>query len=117
MVINNDGDYSPGRFLAANELKTMLAHVLLNYDIKMANGDQRPSNFRFSALALPDPSAEVLFRKRTWMVRRTLLFEGVVMPVAVIQFELTTKFTVPSPTEHTKEPMIGVYMDNRLQQL
>ncbi|KAI6115212.1 hypothetical protein EDD16DRAFT_1482978 [Pisolithus croceorrhizus] len=25
---------SPGRFLAANELKTMLAHTLISYDVK-----------------------------------------------------------------------------------
>lgn len=28
----------PGRFFVVNELKVMLAHVLLNYDIKMADG-------------------------------------------------------------------------------
>ena len=64
-MIYDDAGYSPGRFFAANELKTMLAHVLLNYDVKMANGDKRPSNLRFSALAMPDTAAELLFRKRT----------------------------------------------------
>ncbi|KAF8621411.1 hypothetical protein AX15_007823 [Amanita polypyramis BW_CC] len=53
-----------GRFFAANELKTMLAHVLLNYDIKMADGRGRPSNLWIGGEVMPDPTANVLFRKR-----------------------------------------------------
>jgi len=55
---------SPGRFFAAVELKTMLAHVLLNYDIKMANDAGRPPNITIASEMMPDPSAKVLFRKR-----------------------------------------------------
>ena len=55
---------SPGRFFAAVELKTMLAYVLLNYDIKMANDAGRPSNLHIGSEMMPDPIAEVLFRKR-----------------------------------------------------
>jgi len=54
----------PGRFFASNELKTMLAHVLLNYDVKMANGDERPRNLSIGLSNLPNPSAEVMFRQR-----------------------------------------------------
>ncbi|KAF8347875.1 cytochrome P450 [Amanita rubescens] len=54
----------PGRFLAGSELKTMLAHILLNYDIKLANGNERPKNVWFGRSCSPDPTAEVLFRKR-----------------------------------------------------
>ena len=55
---------SPGRFFAANELKAILAHILLNYDVKMANGGGRPENMWFGRSALPNTKAEMLFRKR-----------------------------------------------------
>ena len=55
---------SPGRFFVANELKAMLAHVLLNYDIKMADGRGRPENWQFGIYTGPDMKAKILFRKR-----------------------------------------------------
>ncbi|KIL65013.1 hypothetical protein M378DRAFT_77528, partial [Amanita muscaria Koide BX008] len=55
----------PGRFFAANELKVMLAHVLLNYDVHMANGGGRPANCVFGPDSMPDPTAQVMFRKRS----------------------------------------------------
>ena len=58
-------NFSPGRFFATNEVKAMLAHVLLNYDVKMANVDGCPSELWFGLLSIPDPTAEVMFRKRT----------------------------------------------------
>ncbi|KAF8583781.1 cytochrome P450 [Ramaria rubella] len=51
----------PGRFFAANELKLMLAHTLLTYDIKM---DAPPREMWFGHLRLIDDKADVLFRKR-----------------------------------------------------
>jgi cytochrome P450 len=54
----------PGRFFAAYELKQMLAHVVLNYDVKFENEGVRPPNKRFMTISLPDPTVEVLFRKR-----------------------------------------------------
>lgn len=56
--------FSPGRLFVAAELKSMLAHVLMNYDIKMPNGAGRPANIRIGQEMLPDVTAEVLFRKR-----------------------------------------------------
>lgn len=55
---------SPGRFFAVNEIKTMLAYVLLNYDVKMANDGGPPSEVWFGTTVTPDPKAEVMFRKR-----------------------------------------------------
>ena len=55
---------SPGRFFAANELKAMLAHILLNYDVKMADGGGRPENVWIGVSSLPNTGAEMLFRKR-----------------------------------------------------
>ncbi|PSS38092.1 hypothetical protein PHLCEN_2v72 [Hermanssonia centrifuga] len=52
----------PGRFFAANELKAMMAHVVINYDIKL-EGDL-PEPKRWAQAVFPDPKAEVMFKKR-----------------------------------------------------
>jgi len=54
----------PGRFFAATELKTMLAHLVLNYDIKMEDEGVLPSPIWFNFVTVPNPKIEVLFRKR-----------------------------------------------------
>ncbi|KAM6499133.1 Cytochrome P450 [Amanita muscaria] len=54
----------PGRFFATNQLKVMLAHILLNYDVKMPDGKGRPRNWVFGTHIAPDFRAKVLFRKR-----------------------------------------------------
>ncbi|KAJ3009335.1 hypothetical protein NUW54_g2814 [Trametes sanguinea] len=54
----------PGRFFAANELKTMLAYLVLNYDVRFEEEGKRPANLRFGPADLPAPNATVLFRKR-----------------------------------------------------
>ncbi|KAI8989894.1 cytochrome P450 [Trametes punicea] len=53
----------PGRFFAANELKTMLAYLVLNYDMKFEGG-KRPADLRFGPVQLPARDATMLFRKR-----------------------------------------------------
>ena len=55
---------SPGRFFAAVELKALLAFLVTNYDFKLADGDARPPTFYFADAVIPDPSAELMFRKR-----------------------------------------------------
>ena len=55
---------SPGRFFAANELKTMLAHLVLHYDVRFAEEGKRPANVRFGPADLPSHTAKVLFRRR-----------------------------------------------------
>ena len=42
----------------------MLAHILLNYDVKMADGGGRPADVWHGRSASPNTKAEVLFRKR-----------------------------------------------------
>ncbi|KAJ2919582.1 hypothetical protein MD484_g822, partial [Candolleomyces efflorescens] len=55
----------PGRFFAVNEVKAMMAHILLNYDIKLPGDSQEvPAGQYFAASRSPAPGAEVLFRKR-----------------------------------------------------
>ncbi|KAG2005586.1 cytochrome P450 [Coprinopsis cinerea AmutBmut pab1-1] len=55
----------PGRYLAVNEAKLVLAHVLLNYDIKLPNDRTTPPEpFWIGESRAMDPKAEILFRRR-----------------------------------------------------
>ncbi|KAF8964278.1 cytochrome P450 [Flammula alnicola] len=54
----------PGRFFAVNELKAMLAHVLLTYDVKLPDDGPRPENVWFQVGCSPNSTAQVIFRKR-----------------------------------------------------
>lgn len=55
----------PGRFFAASELKLILAYYVLNYDIKLKEGESRPEPTRFMMIKSPNQKAEVLFRRRS----------------------------------------------------
>lgn len=44
-------------------MKTMLAHILLNYDVKFADG-RRPDDMRIAMAKLPAKGGKVMFRKR-----------------------------------------------------
>lgn len=47
------------------ELKMMLAHILLNYDISLPLGVlKRPRNISFDGAVVPDPKAELVFTER-----------------------------------------------------
>ena len=54
----------PGRFFAASELKLMLAHVVVTYDVKLEKEGIRPPDKWFGVNCIPNTTAEVLFRKR-----------------------------------------------------
>lgn len=54
----------PGRFFAGNEIKMMLAHCLINFDMKL-KGQERPKPMMVMMSKTPDPNGEVLFRRRT----------------------------------------------------
>ncbi|KAG5651324.1 hypothetical protein H0H81_009077 [Sphagnurus paluster] len=54
----------PGRFFAANELKLMLAHLVMTYDVKLEGNAERPPNKWLIANCMPNPTAEILIRKR-----------------------------------------------------
>jgi hypothetical protein len=57
------GSCSPGRFFAAAELKTMLCHLLLKYDVKF---EDRPAVEVWRGFArLVDTNAVVSFRARS----------------------------------------------------
>jgi len=54
----------PGRFFASNELKVMLAHLILDYDVKMEKEGVRPTNRWVGFNPMPDTRMSVLFRRR-----------------------------------------------------
>jgi len=55
---------SPGRFFAANELKSMLAHIVVTYDVKLEDNTTRPPSLRIGSMAAANPRAKVMFRNR-----------------------------------------------------
>ncbi|KAK6967074.1 cytochrome P450 [Favolaschia claudopus] len=59
----------PGRFFAAIELKAMMAHLVINYDIKADAFDAggvpiRPADLVFGPYVSPNPKAKMWVRKR-----------------------------------------------------
>ncbi|KAI0550324.1 putative cytochrome P450 [Xylaria curta] len=54
----------PGRLFASNEIKAIMGYLLLNYDIKFAEGQTRPKSLLVETQNLPNHEATVLFRKR-----------------------------------------------------
>ncbi|KAF7367745.1 hypothetical protein MSAN_00838400 [Mycena sanguinolenta] len=54
----------PGRFFAATELKAMMAHLVLNYDVKPEVEGIRPADIGFSERLFANPAGRVRFRKR-----------------------------------------------------
>ncbi|KAI6036052.1 cytochrome P450 [Pisolithus microcarpus] len=54
----------PGRFFAATVLKTMLAHIVMSYDVKLEDDTFRPQALRIGRSIVPNPTAKVMFRKR-----------------------------------------------------
>ncbi|KAJ6568980.1 cytochrome P450 [Mycena capillaripes] len=54
----------PGRFFAATELKAMMAHLVINYDVKAEVEGVRPPDTVFGTRISPNASGKVYFRKR-----------------------------------------------------
>ncbi|EEY23335.1 ent-kaurene oxidase [Verticillium alfalfae VaMs.102] len=55
----------PGRFFAGNEIKMVLAYFLLRYEVRLKEGEGRPKGMMMVMSKMPDPNAELLFRRRT----------------------------------------------------
>ena len=53
---------SPGRFFVANEIKSLMSYLLLNYDFKLS--DEGPWVPSHQGLTLDPPAGSLLFRKR-----------------------------------------------------
>ncbi|KAH7357234.1 cytochrome P450 [Rhexocercosporidium sp. MPI-PUGE-AT-0058] len=54
----------PGRWYASAEIKLIIVSLLSKYDIKLRDGETRPESIKFQHRNVPDPKAQVLFRKR-----------------------------------------------------
>ncbi|KAF7192205.1 Cytochrome P450 monooxygenase [Pseudocercospora fuligena] len=52
----------PGRFFASQEMKLMLAYIVMNYDVKLPG--PRPQNFDFKHASVPDPRSQLMIRRR-----------------------------------------------------
>ncbi|KAH6912153.1 cytochrome P450 [Coprinopsis sp. MPI-PUGE-AT-0042] len=56
----------PGRFFAVSEIKALVGHILLNYDIKLPGGKtEAPPGKWFAGQYRPDDTAHLLFRERS----------------------------------------------------
>jgi cytochrome P450 len=53
----------PGRFFAANEIKIFLCHMLLKYDLKLAEGSV-PMVQKYAIMWNSDPHAKISIRRR-----------------------------------------------------
>ena len=53
----------PGRFFAGNELKIALAHMLLQYDWKIADG-YTARNIEKAQGIIPDPTVKISYKRR-----------------------------------------------------
>ncbi|KAJ7451385.1 cytochrome P450 [Mycena latifolia] len=54
----------PGRFFAATELKAMLAHILINYDVKAKTEGVRPPDMGFGVMTMPNLRGTIMIRQR-----------------------------------------------------
>ncbi|CAK5271097.1 unnamed protein product [Mycena citricolor] len=64
LVFGHGKHACPGRFFAATELKAMLAHILINYDIKAEVPGVRPPNLERGMMSVPNATAGIFIRKR-----------------------------------------------------
>jgi cytochrome P450 len=54
----------PGRWLATDILKILLAQLLLRYDWKLPDSQGRPADLRVAHVFLPYPAAKIMFKAR-----------------------------------------------------
>ncbi|KAK4497822.1 hypothetical protein PRZ48_010476 [Zasmidium cellare] len=52
----------PGRFFASQEMKLMLAYIVMNYDVKLPG--PRPRNMDIKINSVPPPKAQLMVRRR-----------------------------------------------------
>jgi len=54
----------PGRFFAGNTIKMMLAYLLLHFDLKLKDGQDRPQPMTLMMTKTPNPKGEIMLRRR-----------------------------------------------------
>lgn len=55
---------SPGRFFVSTVMTAMMAHLVLNYDMKLKDGVRPPDQW-FMMNCSPNRTAEIMFRRRS----------------------------------------------------
>lgn len=55
---------SPGRFFVSTVMTAMIAHLVLNYDIKLKDGVRPPDEW-FQMNCSPNRTAEIMFKRRS----------------------------------------------------
>ncbi|KAI0287736.1 cytochrome P450, partial [Russula brevipes] len=58
------GRHAPGRFLAVNGIKALLAHIIMTYDIRFEEGKGAPREVCIAAMRIPIGTTNVMFRVR-----------------------------------------------------
>lgn len=59
------GKYAcPGRFFASDELKLILGHLIMKYDMSFLPGQSRPVNLNADEFMYPDPTARLRIKER-----------------------------------------------------
>ena len=56
-------EFSPGRHFASNELKAILGHIILNYDLKLGGDGSRPPAIHFATAVVLPQGGRIIFRK------------------------------------------------------
>lgn len=54
----------PGRFFASNELKIALMHLLIKYDWKLPDREERAENWELGVEVAVNPMARVAYKER-----------------------------------------------------
>ena len=54
---------SPGRFFSANEVKMLLAHLVVTYDMQFEEGKEAPRPLSIAGLSIPR-TTDAMFRTR-----------------------------------------------------
>lgn len=54
----------PGRWFAGHVIKTVVASILLHYDLKFKDGEEKPKTFLFQTTNMPDPKTRILMRRK-----------------------------------------------------
>ena len=55
----------PGRFFASNEIKMVLARFVLDYEIRLRPGEERPKPMSIVMTKSPSPNAVLEFKRRS----------------------------------------------------
>ncbi|KAK5995867.1 Cytochrome P450 monooxygenase ATR2 [Cladobotryum mycophilum] len=55
----------PGRFFAGNEIKLVIAYFVINYDIRLKKGEQRPKPMALVMTKAPNQDTEFEFKRRS----------------------------------------------------